>query len=66
MKFGIKHLRKKTPKICKRIGNGLIAGSLFILGGSFAFTFPTWFMIMIGILGFTGKFITSLFTDEKD
>lgn len=61
----LSNLKKETPKVIKRVGNGLVG-----MGGAvaiFAYIegYPT-ITMTCGICGIVGKFITSCFAvDEK-
>ena len=64
MKFGIKHLRRRTPRIARRIGNALASAGMTVAGIGYINEY-TRLAIAAAIAGGVGKFITELFTDEK-
>jgi len=65
MKFGIKQLRKPTPKKMKRLGASLLSVSVFVSG--YAFYNSHEYVGVIGLVcGVAGTFITSMFSESDN
>jgi hypothetical protein len=62
MKFGFKHYFKATPQRIRIIGDSLAAASLFV--ASLNLDNPK-LMMIIGLAGGLGKFLTNFFSDEN-
>lgn len=64
LKFGITHLSKSTPKFLKRLGNSLLAVSVFISGYAFYNAEP-----IIGVsglvCGIVGTLLCNMFSDAE-
>lgn len=63
MKFGFKYLRKHTPNALFRLGNALIAASLF--GSLQLMKVHPEMAIIVLWCGIFGKFLTELFSEDK-
>ena len=61
--MGLKDYFKPTPKLFKRIGNALVATSLF-LGGYALIKEETVLMYWVVALGGIGKFTTEFFSSK--
>lgn len=62
MKFGLKELKKPTPKLMKRIGASLLSVSVFVSG--YAFYNNQEYIGIFGLVtGVVGTFITNMFSE---
>jgi len=63
MKMGFSSYMKPTPKLFRKIGDGLLAMSTMV-SGSMIVMDHKWFALTFLCVGAVGKFMTNLFSEE--
>lgn len=63
LKFGYKEYFKPTPKLLRKLGDTLLACSMFITAFG-VIEKLTWLPIASLAIGFIGKFLTNFFTED--
>jgi hypothetical protein len=63
MKMGLSSYMKPTPKLLRKIGDGLLAMSTMVSGATII-TDHKWVALTFLCVGAVGKFMTNLFSEE--